>query len=196
MEKNTLGIIAGCIALSAFVPFTYAILKGPAKPSIVTWGTWVVVNILLLKSYHDNGAYSTLWMPKAFLLGDIIICILSIRFGERKISRIDKAVIAVTILNIAGIIFYKYDKEVVLMLSVIALAIGGVPTMIKSWKRPYNEDKWVWSIFGLGAILNLVAVEDWSHWQIFAHPLYAVCVDVTIAIILWLRSGVKRPLVA
>jgi len=186
-----LGIIAGAIALTAFIPFVVAILKGKAKPSIITWTTWTVVNMLLIKSYYDSGAHNTLWIPIAFFAGDVIICLLSFRFGEKIITKFDKAVIALTTINILGILIFSYNKDVVLALSVATLVIGGLPTIKKSWLRPQNENKLVWSMFGLAAILNLCSIEDWSRIEIIAHPLYVFTVDVTVAVILWIKS--KQP---
>lgn len=183
-----LGIIAGAIALAAFIPFVIAILKGKAKPSIITWTTWTVVNVLLIKSYYDSGAHNTLWIPIAFLAGDVIICLLSFKFGEKIITTFDKVIIALTVLNILGILIFSYNKELVLTLSVATLFIGGLPTIKKSWLRPQNENKLVWSMFGLAAIFNLCSIEDWSKIEIIAHPLYVFSVDFTVAVILWIKS--------
>ena len=186
-----LGIIAGAIALTAFIPFIAAIVKGTAKPSIVTWTTWTIVNILLLKSYYDSGAHNTLWLPLAFLTGDMFICLLSFRYGEKLITNLDKVVIVLVAINILSILIFSYNKDVVLALSVATLIIGGLPTIRKSWLRPQNENKLVWSIFGLAAVVNLFSIEDWSKIEIIAHPLYAAGVDVVVAVILWSKS--KQP---
>jgi len=189
-----LGIIAGAIALTAFIPFVSAILKGKAKPSIITWTTWTVVNILLIKSYYDSGAHNTLWIPIAFLAGDVIICLLSFKYGEKIITKLDTAVIALTAINILGIIIFSYNKHVVLVLAVATLVIGGLPTIKKSWLRPQNENKLVWSMFGFAAILNLCSIEDWSRIEIIAHPLYVFTIDVSVAVILWIKSNYKPAL--
>ena len=179
-----MGIIAGAIALSAFIPFIIAILKGTAKPSIITWTTWTAVNILLLKSYYDSGARNTLWLPVAFLVGDSIISLLSFKYGEKIITTLDKVVIALVTINILGILILSYDKNTVLSLSVVTLVIGSVPTIKKSWLRPQNEDTVAWSIFGIAAVVNLFSIEDWTKIEIITHPLYAVVVDVSVAMIL------------
>ncbi len=183
-----LGVIAAIIAIIAFIPFIVAILQGKAKPSIITWTTWTIVNMFLIKSYYDSGAHNTLWMPIAFFCGDVIICFLSFKFGEKIFTKFDGIVIAITVVNVSGIILFSYNKSVVLTLSVIALVVGGLPTVKKSWLHPHNENKIAWSMFGSAAILNLLSIEDWSRIDIIAHPLYVFCIDVSVAIILWVRS--------
>lgn len=189
MNWNTsLGMIAAAIALLAFIPFIIAILKKKAKPSIITWTTWTVVNLLLIKSYYDSGARSTLWMPITFFTGDVIICLLSLKYGEKIITKFDKICIALTAINILGILLLSYNKSVVLGLSVVTLFIGGLPTVKKSWLRPWNENRTVWSMFGLAAIFNLIAIQDWSSIAIVAHPIYVFLIDVGVATILWIKS--------
>lgn len=181
---HTLGKLAGVIALSAFIPFIIAILKGKAKPSIITWTTWSIVNLLLLKSYYDSGAHNTLWLPLAFFTGDVIICLLTFKFGEKNISTFDKICIGLTAINILGIIVFSYNHLLVLYLSVATLFIGGLPTIKKTWLRPQNENKTVWTIFATAALLNLCSIENWHNLAIIAHPLYVVTIDVTVAVIL------------
>ncbi|MEJ0002314.1 MAG: hypothetical protein WDN09_04075 [bacterium] len=189
---SSLGMIAGVIALMAFIPFIIAILSKKAKPSIITWTTWAIVNLLLLKSYYDSGAHNTLWLPITFFTGDVIICLLSLKYGEKIITRFDKICIALTVLNILGIVLFSYDKHAVLALSVITLFVGGLPTVKKSWLRPQNENRLVWSMFTVAAVLNLLSIEDWSRWEIIAHPLYVFLIDVGVATILWIKRH-KQP---
>ncbi len=185
---NILGKIAGAIDLMAFIPFIVAILKGKAKPSIITWPIWSIVNLLVLKSYYDSGAHNTLWVPKAFFIGDVIVCLLSIKFGEKIITTFDKICIGLTVVNILGIVLFSYNHSVVLGLSIATLFIGGLPTIKKSWLRPQNENKLAWTMFGFASILNLLSIENWSSIAIISQPLYVVSIDVTVAIILWLRK--------
>lgn len=182
-----LGKVAGAIALLAFIPFIIAILKGKAKPSIITWTVWSIVNLLLLKSYYDSGAHNTLWVPIAFFAGDVIICLLSFKYGERIVTTLDKIVIGLTAINIFVIILFSYNHSLVLGLSVATLFIGGLPTIKKSWLRPQNENRLVWTMFGIAAILNLISIEDWSRIAIVAHPMYVFSIDVTVAVILWIK---------
>lgn len=191
----SLGMVAGAIALLAFIPFIRAILSGKAKPSIITWTTWTIVNLLLIKSYYDSGARSTLWMPITFFTGDVIICLLSFKYGEKIITRFDKICIALTVINILGIVLFSYDKSVVLTLSVVTLFIGGLPTVKKSWVRPWNENKLTWTMFAIAAILNLLSIEDWSRIEIIAHPLYVFLIDVGVAVILWVKAH-KQPVLS
>ena len=187
-----LGEIAGALTLLAFVPFIIAILQKKAKPSIITWTTLTIMNILLIKSYYDSGARTTLWLPIAFLIGDIVICLLSFKYGEKIITKIDKICIGLIVINILSILLLSYNKDIVLSLSIVTLSIGAFPTIKKSWLRPWGENKTAWSMFATAAILNVIAIQNWSSIAIIAHPIYAFTFDVSVAMILWIKSK-KRP---
>src|SRR3989338_2992942 len=77
--KSVLGIIAGIIALLAYVVY---IFRGKSKPNRVTWWIWAFMGLVLALSYKFSGADNTVWVPYVEFLGPLTIAILSIKYGE------------------------------------------------------------------------------------------------------------------
>ena len=76
--KVVLGIIAGLIALSAYLVYVISIFRGGSKPNRATWWIWSFMGLILALSYQFSGASNTIWVPYVEFLGPLIIAILSI----------------------------------------------------------------------------------------------------------------------
>ena len=88
------GEIAGVLSAAGFIPYIIAILRGRTRPSLATWIIWTVVSCMLYASYRASGAEATLWAPLSYVVGPVVIVLLSLRTGSREWSRTDQACLA------------------------------------------------------------------------------------------------------
>ena len=185
--KSVLGIIAGIIALLAYVVYVVSIFRGKSKPNRVTWWIWAFMGLVLALSYKFSGADNTVWVPYVEFLGPLTIAILSIKYGEGTLeNKTDLYCFLGAVLSI--ILWIIFDSPVIALVTNLAIdSFAIVPTIKKSYLRPEGEDFWAWFGTGLADTLNMFAVERFT-FAILVYPIYMLVSDLIIIFILLLRK--------
>jgi len=185
--KSVLGIIAGIIALLAYVVYVVSIFRGKSKPNRVTWWIWAFMGLVLALSYKFSGADNTVWVPYVEFLGPLTIAILSIKYGEGTLeNKTDLYCFLGAVLSI--ILWIIFDSPVIALVTNLAIdSFAIVPTIKKSYLRPEGEDFWAWFGTGLADSLNMFAVERFT-FAILVYPIYMLVSDLIIIFILLLRK--------
>lgn len=181
-----LGILAGVIAFLAYVLYIVAIVRGSTKPSRTTWWIWSILGIIVGISYFLSGAEHTIWVPLGEVVGPLIIALLSLKYGVGGWSPIDKfaifgSIVSLILWGISG----SPLVGLVAGLSIDFLAV--IPTAVKTYYRPEEEDRFAWSLTGLGNFLNLFAVEKWV-FAIAVYPVYAAIIDGVVLALLFRKK--------
>jgi hypothetical protein len=173
------GVIAGVLALTAFVPYIIAILRGSTRPNRATWFIWTVVGLLLATSYYSSGAHDTLWVPVAYVAGPLVVAVLSIKFGEGGWTWLDRLCLFGAAAS-APLWWLSGSPLIALVINLLIDALGALPTIRKSYYNPQGEDRTAWALGLAGATVNLFAIEAWS-FEIAAYPVYMFVANATIA---------------
>jgi hypothetical protein len=99
----------------------------------------------------------------------IAFFILSIKEGVGGFSIFDKICLAV---SLAGVVAWQVSKNPVLALwfVIVAYFIVYLPAFVKTWKHPYTESPWLYSLSALASLLSMITyrIEAVSVFQIFA----------------------------
>ncbi len=74
--------------------------------------------------------------------------------------------------------FFK-SAEVALYLIIIIDFLGLLPTLHKTYKRPWTEGRIPWSIATAASLLNVVAIENWTP-AISIYPIYVALTNSLI----------------
>lgn len=185
--KVVLGLIAGAIALLAYVVYVVSILRGKSKPNRATWWIWSFMGLVLALSYQFSGAENTIWVPYVEFLGPFIIALLSLKYGEGGLN--DKTDAICLIGALLSILLWIISKNpvVALITNLITDSFAIVPTIKKSYLRPEGEDFWAWFGTGMADSLNFFAVERFS-FAILIYPVYMLLSDLIIIVILFIRK--------
>ena len=158
--KEFIGVMAGIMSLVAYFPYIRSILKHKTKPSRSSWWIWSLVGFFILLSYYDVGARNTIWIPLVFFICPLIIAILSIKFGEGKnLNKLDKLCIFGVITSLIPWIIFK-SAQITLLINIFIDFLGFLPTFQKIHKHPLTENRFAWTLFFIGSILNIVALEN------------------------------------
>lgn len=184
--KVVLGIVAGIIALLAYIFYIFAIFKGETKPDRASWWIWSFMGIVLGASYYFSGAENTIWVPMAEVLGPISIAILSIWYGEGGLKdKTDLICLGGASFSILLWIIFK-NPVIALTANVIVDIFAAVPTIKKSYLRPEGEDLFAWLLTGTANTMNLFAVEKFT-FAVFLYPVYVFIIDCVVIALLILR---------
>lgn len=176
------GQIATLLTAIAYLPYIISILKNKTKPDRTTWSVLFLISIITFLAYRSVGANATLGVAFVNVIGPFIIFILSLKFGEGWKNRSDFKYLIFSV--IAVVLWQVYESPFVgLLFNLIADFIAFIPTIKKSFSRPWTEDLLTWCIFTIGGILNLFAIEHWQ-FDIVIYPMYILLAESSVVILL------------
>ena len=158
---------------------------GETTPSV----TGVAVTGQLVGDYalnvHFEGRTDTLWFAVAYAFGFVVVALLSIKKGEGGFDFTD--LICLIGAAVSAWLWWEYNSpETALFATLTIDALGMIPTLSKSWKRPDGENHLAWVMTMIAALLNVLAL-NWSSatFAIALYPLYMLSVSILIVGVLY-----------
>lgn len=180
---SLIGIMAGAISFCAYVFYIVNTLKGKTKPNRATWWILTLIGIMIAWSYYVEGARDTIWIALSYVVGPLVIAILSLQYGEGEWETLDKACLTGAISS-AVVWSISESALVVLIINVCMDFIGLIPTIKKSYLRPEGEDRTAWTMEVIAGFLNLFAIKNWIFGIAF-YPLYLVIINSVVLYMLY-----------
>ncbi|MGW8304196.1 MAG: tetratricopeptide repeat protein [Desulfobacterales bacterium] len=182
------GKLAGIISLAAYVPYILSVLRKETKPNRASWIIWAVVSTIIALSYREAGASYAFLAPVGYVIGSTIVFILSIRHGVGGWTSFDRKCLIGAAISL--VLWKFFDSPMsALLINLLINLLGTLPTARKAWYQPETESKVAWSLFSLGSIVNLFAVESWT----FSMAVYPVSMIFLIGIVTVPVLWTKRP---
>ena len=155
------GMVAGIIALAAFVPYVITTLYGSTKPNRATWFIWAIAGFMLAVSYYSSVADHTFWVPISYFLGPLVIALFSLRYGEGGWDRFDRTCLVVT--SASALLWWVFSSPFVALLINLGIEMTGtLPTFRKTYREPASENVLSWSMFLVANTINLYIAESWT----------------------------------
>jgi tetratricopeptide (TPR) repeat protein len=139
-------------------------------------------------SYREAGASYAFLAPVGYVVGSTIVFILSIKYGVGGWTPFDRKCL---IGAATSLVLWKiFDSPMsALLINLLINLLGTLPTARKAWYQPQTESKVAWSLFFLGSIVNLFAVENWT----LSMAVYPVSMIFLIGIVTVPVLWTKRP---
>lgn len=137
--KQVVGILATVLVFAGYIPYLRDIAKGKTKPHIYSWFVGGVVAIIIFALQVNGGAGT----GSLVTLAAGAMCLLVIALGIIHKSKVDIIWIDTLFLILAFLALglWLFAKQPVLS-AILATAIevlGFLPTVRKSWNRPFTE---------------------------------------------------------
>ncbi len=190
------GLIGGALALLGFATYISDLLrlKNATKVTKSTWIIWSCNMLILTVSYWVAGVRNTIYLPLAFLAGNIVMLALILRYGRSGFSPLDKISFVGAVISLllwAG----TYSPVSTVVMNRIIAWIGAVPTIRQVFIDPGAENKLAWGFFMLGTFVSLLAIGDWNK---FVEPFFLLNTGAINGIIfsLSMRQKTRRGRVA
>lgn len=159
--KEIIGIVAVLLTFIAYIPYYRDILRGKTHPHVYSWSLWGLLTILIVALQIKGGAGPATFITAAAGILCIGVVILGLKHGKRDITKSDTVV---AILGLIAIGFWLLvDQPVVsIILVVLADLLAFIPTVRKSWYKPYTETLSLYVTNTLRFALGVVAVENYT----------------------------------
>jgi len=186
--QETIGIIAGVLAIGGYVPYIISIIRGKTLPNKATWFIWTVIGGLLAFSYLAEGDPQAIWLPLGYFLGPLIVAGLSLRYGYSTWTRLDKVCIIAAVISIIPWVLSK-NATLTLLINVIIDSTGAIPTLVKTHREPETEDLVAWVVFLVANTLQLFAISELN--LSVTYPIYLFFLAGSMVILI-LKGKIRK----
>ncbi len=166
-------------------PYLWGIYKGTNKPHMFSWIIWSVVCAIAgyIQLAEEAGAGSWLLLANSVLC--VSIAISAYWRGTKDIKRIDWVVLFAALAAIPlWIITNNPLWSVILVVGIDA--IGYVPTIRKSWHKPYEEGAIMWALSVIVFTLSFFALEAYTVTT-YLYPVTFIIINFFFVAYLLLR---------
>jgi uncharacterized protein with PQ loop repeat len=159
--KQLIGIVAVLLTFVGYIPYIKDTVSGKTTPHIFTWFIWGLVTALAFGlQLTDNAG------PGSFVtLAAAIVCFaifgFGLRNGNKNIAPIDAVFLGMALLSVVIWLFAKEPVISVILLSTIDM-LGFLPTVRKSWKKPYEETLFSYEMNTFRFGLAIFALDKYS----------------------------------
>ena len=166
----------GLITLASIVPYLVQIARHKARPRIISWFIWTILPSISLFAAFSQGKYATAVLLFCSSLTTLSVVVFGWKHGNRKITKLDAICLTGALI---GLIFWILSgSPVITVLFTVSISfLGGIPTLVHAWHKPYEEVWLTFSLAGFGALLVLITIPDWNIVG-FAYPLYLVIINI------------------
>lgn len=190
--KNSIGIIAVALVFIGYIPYLRDVIKGKTVPHIYSWFLWgVVTSIAFALQVSDKagvGAFVTL--GAAVMCGVVIVLSFFVHRGKRDITKLDTAFFLLAFVSLA---FWLIAKQPVIsaILAATTDLLGFVPTIRKSWQKPFSETL---SLYALNTLRFGLATLSLQHYSIITalYPISWFIANGLFACMLIFRRRIQR----
>lgn len=171
---------AAAVFVGSVVPYVRDTLRDKTHPNIVTWFTWMLLNIINLAAALSVGAWQTAIYGAAGAIATGAIVLVGIKHGVKKYTKFDIFCQVTALLGIPLWLTTGKPELAVLVLLIVDL-VAGLPTLRHAWKSPHEE---TWQAFALSAFGGMLTLISLNRYDMVAltMPLYIFIFDALLVL--------------
>lgn len=177
------GVISSLFILIGAIPYIRDIFKKQVHPHVLSWLGWGLITGLGAAAMYADGST---WMA-VIVFANTVACLSIVLFavirrvGVWKTSHFDWFFFLMGLLGV--VLWQTLDMPVLaLICAMVADFAFGVPTIIKTYKKPETETPSVWVAATLSGFFSLFAIEAIAFHEI-AYPVYLLLFDTTVLLL-------------
>lgn len=186
--KETVALLVVMLSLIGHAPYLIKTIRGRIKPNPISWLIWSISSMVTLLVVSSNGAGAATWSLYLGVSIQIITCFFAFRNSKKhRATRFD---ILSFIAAVSGLVIWIFsDRPAIAMLLITTVEIvGWLPTIRKSWKKPREEDIFMWGMGILQLSLYIIALTSYNFTTVFNAITWVFCYAITIFVLLYRRK--------
>ena len=159
--KTAISLIAVSLTIVGYIPYLRDTFKKKTTPHIYTWFIWGTVTAIAYALQVNGGAGVGSWVTLSVAIIAYVIFAFGLRNGSKDITSLDTLFF---ILSLVAIFLWLIAKQPVfsIILIVPVEMFGFVPTVRKSWDKPYSETLSFYYLNSFRFGLAVVALQKYS----------------------------------
>ena len=191
--KETIAIIAACLAIVGNVPYLIDVIKKRVQPHPYTWFIWTIVSCVIFFGQVARGAGVGAIPTAASEIFTIIIFVMSLRYGWKSgfknIVKSDTYFLIAALLGLIPWILTK-DPTISVIIVVTIDLIAFTPTLRKTYRHPETETPMLYSMNALRHFLALFSLQAYNIATML-HSLAMIVTNTAMTVII-LRKRKKQ----
>ncbi|MBU0998729.1 hypothetical protein KKG24_00250 [Patescibacteria group bacterium] len=191
LPENIIYIV---IFLSLFGHLSYikSIIKGEAKPNLVSWFIWALAPLIgvFFQLKAGAGLVSLPIFMDGFLSLLIIITAILTKNGFWKFNAFDLYCGALALMALILYIF-THNLGISILFAILSDGLATMPTLVKSWKFPETEAVTVYLVAALSNAFGLLIIKNWT-FSIYSFGLYFVLINLVIVFCIYRKKIFKQ----
>lgn len=180
-----LGALALIVGVVGYIPYIRDTLRGTTKPHPFTYLIWALIGGITFIAQIVNSAGPGAWAMGIPVLFGILIAALSIKKGERTLTKSDwlcltGALVAVVVWRLTS------DALYAVLIVIIINALAFIPTFRKAYWKPNEETA---SSYALGVLRSLISIPALVAFNVVTLlPLvYHILINMIFVVMLLVR---------
>lgn len=159
--KTIISLVAVFLTVVGYIPYLRDTVKGKTTPHVYTWFIWGTVTTIAYALQVSGGAGVGSWVTLTVAIIAYIIFALGLRNGNTDITRSDTVFF---VLSLAAIFLWLVAKQPVLSVILVSTIdmLGFIPTIRKSWNKPYSETLFMYELSAFRHGLSIFALQQYS----------------------------------
>lgn len=182
-------LVGTVISMFDAAPYIRDTLRGTTRPHRGAWLIWTALSWIVLASNRADGAVWSILPLAAQALMNSAIFFLSIRRGEGGLDPLDRLMLAIAALGVAGWFVFT-DPTLATLAVILADVMGTIMMLPKAWRDPSSETISTFVLSSVVGLCALVAVGS-LEFSLVIYPLYYIVANAVVAGVLIYR----RPIV-
>jgi len=184
--KNVFLTLSVIIGLMAPLVGIYSMLKKKFRPQRMTRFLLVSLNFLFVGTLFAQGDRNAIYLASAILLSNLVVFVLSIKYGIGGTTKLDIFILFMTIFSL--FIWQSTRNPVLgLVMSIITDFIAVIPTLVKTWVIPETEEWRFYIVDSISGFFNILSISVFTIGKL-AFPLYVFFISSTLGLIIILRK--------
>lgn len=181
--KAIFGILSSIFVLLGGIPYIKDIYKEKVNPHILSWLGWSFITALGAFAMLADGSQ---WAV-AILFSNTALCfIIAVYSIIKKVGVWSTSVYDFIFfgLGVLGLVLWQVLNipVIALICAIIADFSFGIPTIIKTFKKPETETSFVWLMATISGLLSLFAVKSFAFHEV-AYPIYLFIFDLLVLLL-------------
>lgn len=160
-SKTIISFIAVVLTIVGYVPYLRDTLKRKTTPHIYSWFIWGTVTAIAYALQVSGGAGVGSWVTLVVAIIAFFVFALGLRNGNTDITRSDTVFF---MLSLVAIFLWLVAKQPVLSVVLVSTIdiLGFIPTIRKSWNKPYSETLFMYELSAFRHGLSVFALQQYS----------------------------------
>ncbi len=189
--KILISIISCILVLVGYVPYIIDILKRKTIPHAFTFFIWAIAELIIWALQVHGGAGVGAWVTFVLFLVLTFVFLLSLKYGEKGITTSDIIFLILSLISLA--LWVVIDQPIwSIILIVLTDVLGFIPTIRKSWNKPYSETVFTWQMGTIRHGVSIFALQQFNILTLLFPVVWTLC-NFLFSIFLIIRRKQIKP---